>query len=260
MLRHPFLALVHSIGKALDHIRVFFDKALFGKIRGVGHLSRFLAHSRHDVALALGFHGGCRRLEHRHIVACAAQKRTRHVVELDAVVQQQVGRRVHAVFADGILKRHIRHAALAARQDVLARQLIPGKAGVLFAPHQKAAVAFRYLRKHLGVVLFTLVVYIDAGLRPRKADVHVAGKHRAHHFVRAAAVGKLHVQPLVREEALCQRHILRRIENGMRHLAHRHLLHFLCLAAAARQSRQHQTHTQEKRQTFFHLLPPFLYW
>ena len=99
---------------------------------------------------------------------------------------------------------------------MLARQLIPGKAGVLFAPHQKAAVAFRYLRKHLGVVLFALVVYIDAGLRPRKADVHVAGKHRgAHHFVRAAAVGKLHVQPLVREEALCQRHILRRIENGI---------------------------------------------
>ena len=35
----------------------------------------------------------------------------------------------------------------------------------------------------------------------------------------------------------------------MRHLAHRHLLHFFCLAAAARQSRQRQTHTQEKRQT-----------
>ena len=86
----------------------------------------------------------------------------------------------------------------------------------------------------------------------------VAGKHRAHHFVRAAAVGKLHVQPLVREEALCQRHILRRIENGMRHLAHRHLLHFLCLAAAARQSRQRQTHTQEKRQTFFHFHPFFI--
>lgn len=94
---------------------------------------------------------------------------------------------------------------------------------------------------------------------PGKADVHVAGKHRAHHFVRAAAVGKLHVQPLVREEALCQRHILRRIENGMRHLAHRHLLHFFVLPLQpARAVSARHTHRRSAKPFFIYYHPFFI--
>ena len=71
------------------------------------------------------------------------------------------------------------------------------------------------MSEYLGEILLALVVDVDRGLRPGKADVDIVGKHGGHDLIRALPSGKLDIQPLFFEVAEIQRGILRGVENGM---------------------------------------------
>ena len=185
---HPFLALCHRIGKALDDIGIFFQVTFLGKVCRIGNFACGFAHTGHNIAFALGLHRRRGRLEHRYIVAGAAQKGARHHVELHGVIQKHIVFRIQPGLLQCIFKCHVGHAALAPRQDMCPGKVRPLEIRHGLARHKEAAVALCHLRKHLGIVLFALVVHIYAGFGPGKPDIHTAGQHGAHHLICPTAV------------------------------------------------------------------------
>ena len=188
MLLHPLLSAVDRARKALDQLRILFNKALFGEICRIRHAAARLADRCDDIAAPFRLEHGGRGLKQRDIVARAVGKRAGHEVELDAVVKRQVLFRVEPVLTQYVFQRHVRHAAAAPGQDMLALQLFPGKIRLRLAPDEERPVALRHLREDLGVVLLALVVDVDRRLRPREADVDIVRQHRRHDLIRAAAV------------------------------------------------------------------------
>ena len=105
------------------------------------------------------------------------------------------------------------------------------------------------------MVLLALIHHVDGGLRPRQAHVRLAGHHGGHDLIGAAAVGQLHLQPLLAEEALAHGHILRRVEHRVSDLAQAHPGQLFFPGAARQQQKQRQAQTPCNTD-FFHALTP----
>jgi len=232
---HPLLPLIDGAGEAFDEIRVFLDIAFLGEIGGVGNFAALLADGGHDIALAFGLQHGGGGLEQGDVIPGAAGEGARHQGELDAVVQGDVLIRIHAVFADDVFERHIGHAALAAGQNGLAPDLIPGEGGVLFPAHQEGAVPLGHLGEDLGIVLLALVVHIDGGLGAGEADVDIPREDGGHDLIGPLAVGQLDVDALLAEKAQLDGRVLRGVEDGVGDLADGHLVARRFAAAASGQ-------------------------
>ena len=249
VLGHPFLGLGNGVYEPLGGVGIIFQPAEIGKVGGVGNLAALLADGGEHIALAGGLHLSGSGLKEGHIVPLAAGEGPGHHVELHGGIYRYVHSGGQAVLPQDIFQGHLRHAALAAADDSLAPEILPGE-GTLCAAHQERAVPFGQLGNDLGVVGLALVIHIDAGLRPRQADVRLAGDHSSHDLVGPAAVGKLHLQALGRKESLAHGHILGRIKHRVGDLVEPH--HCGVLLAAGAQPRHDHQCSQQKCQQFFH--------
>ena len=246
MLRHPLLGPGNGIDKALDRLRVGVHIAAGSEIRGVRDLAALLADRAQNIPLSglLHLRGG--GLKQGHIVPVAAGKGPGHHVELHRGIHHGVPLGLHAVLPQHIFQRHLRHTAGPAADDGFAPDLIPGE-GPQRPAHQERAVPLGQLGKDHGMVLLALIHHIDGGLR--------AGHHGGHDLIGAAAVGQLHVQPLLPEEALAHGHILRRVEHRVGDLAEPDGRQRPLPGAARQQQKQRQAQTPCNT-NFFHALTP----
>ena len=250
VLRDPALGPGNGVGEALHHVGMRGHITLAGEIGSIGDLAGGFADGTQDVAVTGPLHLGGGGLKQRHIVPLTTGEGTGHHVELHGGVHHRVHLRHHAVLLHDVLQRHLRHTALAAADDRGAPQVLPGEAAA-GAAHQERTVPLGELGKDHGVVVLALIVDIDAALRPRQTDVGAAGHHGGHDLIRPAAVGQLHVQPLVGEEAQAHGHVLRRVEHGVCHLVEPHR-GGTAAAAAGEQHRKQQGGDAEKCQQFLH--------
>ena len=187
-------------------------------------------------------------------VAVAAGEGPGHHVELHRGVHHRVPLGLDAPLPQHIFQGHLRHAAGPAPDDGPAPDVLPGE-GPRLPAHQEGAVPLGQLGKDHGMVLLALVHHIDGGLRPGQAHVRLAGHNGGHDLVGAAAIGQLHLQPLLAEEALAHGHILRRVEHRVGDLAQAHPGQLFFPGAARQDQQRRQTKTQYDTD-FFHALTP----
>ena len=254
VLRHPLLGQGHGVDEALDRLRIRLHIAAVGKIRGIRNLAAFLADGAQDIPLPRLLHLGGGGLKQGHIVPVAAGEGPGHHVELHRGVHHRVPLGLNAPLPQHIFQGHLRHAAGPAPDDGPAPDVLPGE-GPRLPAHQEGAVPLGQLGKDHGMVLLALVHHIDGGLRACQAHVRLTGHHGGHDLVGAAAVGQLHLQPLLAEEALAHGHILRRVEHRVGDLAQAHPGQLFFPGAARQNQQRRQTKTQYNTD-FFHALTP----
>ena len=252
MLGDPFQRAGDRIGKALHHVRVLPDVRLRGEVGRVRDLAALLPDGREDISLARLRDLGGRRLKERDKIAVAAGERPGHHVELHRRIHIGIRAGDNAVLPHDVFERHLRHAARAPADDRPAAQQLPRKRHIL-SPDEKRPVALRELAEHDRVIVLALIVHIDARLRSGETDVRLPGEHRRHDLVGAAAVGQLDLQPLVREKPLLQRHVLRRVEHRMCHLAQADGGRLLRAAGAQGHQQQYRQNPTKKP---FHCVTP----
>lgn len=251
---NPLLRPRDGVCEALHHVRMRRHVALARKIRRVRNLAALRADGAENIALPGQLHLRGRRLKERDIVAAAAAEGPGHHVKLHGRVDHGVLLRHKAVLAQDVLERHLRHAAGTSADHGFAAQILPREA-LVRPPHEERTVALGQLGEDARIVVLTLIIDVDAGLRPRKADVRLAGDDRRHDLVGAAAVRQLDLQPLVGEEALTHRDILRCIEHGMGNLVQPQDGLLIRLPAAGAQRREHPQR-QHQRSHFLHWITP----
>ena len=247
MIVDPLLAAVDGVDEALDGVGLFIQEALGGEIGGIGDLAAFLADGgqHHALARQLGLGGG--GLKEGHIVRVAADEGPGHHVELHRGIHLGVHSRDDPVLLHHVFQGHFRHAALASADDLLAFEVFPGKV-LLLAPHQEGAVPAGELGEDPGRVVVLRQEHIDAGLRPRQADIGLAREHAGHHLVRAPAVHQVDLQALLLKEAQAQGHVLGRVEHRMGDFAD---LHGFPQSGAGDQQQHQQQYSD-----FLHAIPP----
>ena len=159
--------------------------------------------------------------------------------------------------AQHVLQRHLRHAALAAANDGLAPQVLPVE-GLIGAAHEEGAVPACQLAKHHRIVVFALIINVDAAFRPGKADVALTRYHGGHHLVGSAAVGQLHRKAFLLKKTKLHGHILRRVKYGMGHFVEtdRGQPFAAIPGAAATQQRQQHQSGKHRCDDFFHAFTP----
>ena len=242
----------NGVCKALHHVRVLPDVRLRGEVGRIRDLAALLPDGREDIPLARLRDLGGRRLKERDKIAVTAGKRPGHHVELHRRIHVGIRAGDDAVLPHDVFERHLRHAARATADDGPAAQQLPRKRHIL-SSDEKRSVALRELAEHDRVIVLTLVVHVDARLRSGETDVRLPGDDGGHDLVGAAAVAQFDLQPLIREKALFQRHILRRVEHRVCHLAQADGGRLLRAAGAQGRRQQYRQNPTKKS---FHCVTP----
>ncbi len=102
------------------------------------------------------------------------------------------------VFED-IFQGHERHAPGPSPNNRLAPHIFPGKVRHGLPGYQERAVPLGKLGKVDGIISLPLIVHIDRGFRPHKADVCLARQQCRHYMVCPLAGSEIQINALFRK-------------------------------------------------------------
>ncbi len=108
------------------------------------------------------------------------------------------------------------------------------------------------------MILPAFVEHIDAGLRSGQPHIGLPCQDGGHHLVGPAAVGELHVQTLLFEEAQLERGVHRRVKDRVGDLVEPHFCAGFPSAAGGKQAYR-QNQTQNQCDAFFHTVTPIYF-
>ena len=118
------------------------------------------------------------------------------------------------------------------RQDCLALERLPVELVDFFAPDQHESVGRSQSAKDRNLRRRVAVLDIDDRLRSEQRNVRAVGEECRHSFVATLRRRQRDIETRFAEEALGQRHIRRRVQNGVYDLAVANLNGAACLARA----------------------------
>lgn len=108
---HIVHALLESICKGLDDLRIFRHIAGFGAEGRVGYVAGILAKRRNNIAVPLFLQSGGGWLEFNGVLSLSAREGCCGGAKINALINFQIGFRIDAVLFQDVFKYHFRHAA-----------------------------------------------------------------------------------------------------------------------------------------------------
>ena len=152
------------IGKFLDRFRIFFDKAFFRTIGGVGHIAGFFTERCDNITVSGKLESRSTGFKFNGVIGGIIGKGGSGQAEAYALVDRKIVFGIHAMLFKDILKNHLRHAAGPSAENLLSLKRFPVKAILRFPPDKEISGSLGQLCKVDGEILFPSGIGVDGCL------------------------------------------------------------------------------------------------